>query len=115
MTNTDDLNILDDDATMLYYSTLLAAFARLLDDATILAITTNTATARDFIASLAHDPDAATETPADCLIAAYQHHIDSFFALDDYDLYSDLIYAILDADRADHLPDDIDPLDLFLD
>lgn len=113
--NTDDLNILDDDATSLYYRTFLAAFALLLDDATILAITTDRTTARDFIASLAHDPDAATDTPADAIIPAYQHHIDAFYALDDYDLFADLIYAIIDADRAPHLPDDCNPLDLYLD
>jgi hypothetical protein len=111
----DDLNIIDDDTTALYYNTFLAAFARLLPDDTILAITTDRTTARDFIASLAYDPDASTESPADAIIPAYQSHIDAFYALDDYDLYTDLIYAIIDADRAPHLPADCNPLDLYLD
>lgn len=112
--NLDDLNIIDDDTTALYYNTFLNAFALLLPDATITAITTDTTTARDFITSLAHDPDASTESPADAIIAAYQSHIDAFYALDDYDLFSDLIYAIIDADRAPHLPADFNPLDLYL-
>lgn len=108
MTNELD-NILSDDATMTIYTALLDALALNLDDATITAITTDAPRARDFIASLAHDPDAATDTPADAFIAAYQLIINDFFALDDYDLFADLIDRLRINDR---LPADTDAHDL---
>ena len=59
MINDNDTdNFLSDDDTMTLYTALLDAFALTLDDATITAITTDAPRARDFIASLAHDPDA---------------------------------------------------------
>jgi len=104
------LTITHDQCAMIYNS-CLTAFAHLFTDELITAITTDRDTARDFIQSLAYDPDASTETPADSLIAPYQLAIDFAYALENHDIYSDLCYALIDNDR---LPSDFDPDALFL-